>query len=466
MSKTGAPVPIWQVAESLGLELKGGGSGQGRTSFNVRCPFCHKFKLNINNEKDAWKCPPCGLGGGELALYMMCAWGRRLNDWNKEDMRRAADEIRAHAGIQQLSNRPTVPKVHINPIAPDERLDAVYSYLLDLDCFKLLDKHRDNLLERGLTEVAIRRNAYRSVPSDLRWVEQNPLFREYHDRHWDQIRRKTPELKYSSPREIVFGLLVGAALCEAGFDLKGIPGAYKFDGRWCFRLFSGIVIRTRNRIGQTVMLQVRRDRGQTRYMSISTDGLQDGTKARNRFHFPIVQGDIGAYGTACLIEGALKTDISAELYPGDPMAFVGQVGTNNMKTLPPLFDDLKSAGIKQVRNGLDMDKLTNPNVRKASRETAALVRASGLEYCVMCWDAPSARSRGRAFKQLCVVHNITPPASTGNPFVDLALIAECLEEHGVRHSVMIDSTGKKIKDYWPAETKGLDDYLNHRCVGV
>ena len=58
------------ISIHLGLEVKGNIEGR---SYNVRCPHCGKFHMNIDNTKNTFNCLKCGIGGGILDLY--CRYG-------------------------------------------------------------------------------------------------------------------------------------------------------------------------------------------------------------------------------------------------------------------------------------------------------------------------------------------------------------------------------------------------------
>ena len=47
---------------------------------------------------------------------------------------------------------------------------------------------------------------------------------------------------------------------------------------------------------------------------------------------------------------------------------------------------------------------------------------------------------------------------TGNPYYDIARISRNLAANNIEYNVRYEN-GKKYKDHWRAETKGLDDYL-------
>ena len=58
---------VIDVINALGLEINPRQSPQ-MPSFNVRCPFCDdkKYHMNVNTEKDLYKCFRCGDKGGTV----------------------------------------------------------------------------------------------------------------------------------------------------------------------------------------------------------------------------------------------------------------------------------------------------------------------------------------------------------------------------------------------------------------
>ena len=61
------PFGIMDVAGLLRLNIRRRAPGQ----VYVDCPICgdRRGKMNLNTEKDLWRCNYCGEGGGMLSLY-------------------------------------------------------------------------------------------------------------------------------------------------------------------------------------------------------------------------------------------------------------------------------------------------------------------------------------------------------------------------------------------------------------
>ena len=61
------PFVIADVVELLGLTVR----RRLPSSLYLNCPFCgdQRGRLNVNTDKNVWRCNRCGAAGGMLALY-------------------------------------------------------------------------------------------------------------------------------------------------------------------------------------------------------------------------------------------------------------------------------------------------------------------------------------------------------------------------------------------------------------
>lgn len=64
------PFGIADVVELLGLTVR----RRLPSSLYLNCPFCgdQRGRLNVNTDKNVWRCNRCGAAGGMLALYRQC----------------------------------------------------------------------------------------------------------------------------------------------------------------------------------------------------------------------------------------------------------------------------------------------------------------------------------------------------------------------------------------------------------
>ena len=134
-------------------------------SYDVDCPFCnHKTgKLNINIEKNVFRCNYCDAHGGMLDLYS------KLYNVTKTE---ANQQIREALNLGQYRDdyqRTVRPERDLEPPAPvnserasDMEIDQTYSQMLSL--LTLSRKHQEDLQRRGLTPEQIAVQRYRSVP--------------------------------------------------------------------------------------------------------------------------------------------------------------------------------------------------------------------------------------------------------------------------------------------------------------
>lgn len=199
---------------------------------------------------------------------------------------------------------------------------AVYSDMLDN--LVLLDKHRENLLERGLSEERIHENGYRSMPET------------------EHGRKLLADLLHSH-----------------GHELLGLPGFRTYYGDWTLSGPSGFLIPVRNKNGLIQGLKIRLDdatQPNRKYRWLSSRNLPNGTRSYSWIH---VTGD-RTKKRAFLTEGPLKGDVASFLAKDALFVCIGGVNALN-----GLTDTIRDLGVTEVVEAMDMDQMTNGNVRKA-----------------------------------------------------------------------------------------------------
>lgn len=455
-------ISIDRLVDLLNLE-RDPKSRDDTSSFNVKCPFCNdkKYHMNINRDKKCYHCVLCSdddRNTGMLDLYSRVKFGKRhipgragngkeltqslLRDLNEPN---TSDNISAE--IQQ-KKREQVPS---SSVACDENLHNAFSTLLSFPDFTLSDKHKSDLLKRGLNEAQIESNGYRTIPGDLGWIEKYPkCIHLWKSENLNAERIKYPKLKRTSESAAIADFIVGQWLCKKGVDLKGVPGAYVLGKRWAFNLQPGLLIPTRNVNGLIVCLQVRKDEGKLRYMTISSKSLLYGvTEGISRLHFPLMNVGPSNDVDVILTEGPLKADVAQSLY-GKSSYFIAIQGVNNTKGLNDVLKFLKACDVTTVYNALDMDKLCNPNVRKASKSIRTKIQNAGMKCKTLCWDAEYAEEKYKELKKLCVANSIQI-AKQKDVFTAIAKMSEMLTYKGIPHC--------ENKDYWNPDSKGIDDWL-------
>lgn len=307
------PFDITDVAKILNLRIR----RKMSNSWYADCPFCgdRKGKLNINTQKQVFRCNRCGASGGMLRLY-----ADLYNLTHKE----AFDEICSalHLGtivdkyqIRQGQKEKTAPSVENTDLAPLEVRNRTYSLLLSY--LTLSEKHQENLKARGLTDKQIDEQRYRSIP--------------------------------------VFGFksLVKKLLAE-GCIVKGVPGFYlDKDGEWTINLSSKrsgflIPVCVHDKI-QGFQIRLDRPRDGQKYIWLSSVNYNQGVSSGSPVH---VIGDL-TQKNIYITEGALKGTI-AHYLSGE--TYVCVAGVNQYRNLEPLLSELKVHGIQEVCEAYDMDK--------------------------------------------------------------------------------------------------------------
>ena len=107
----------------------------GRSNYNVPCPCCddepHAKHLNINLQKDVFRCPRCGFSGGIFDLY---AYYTGI----------AREEVR-DALIARLDVQGSIPN-HSGGRDANHCKAASIQRILSVRCTRLLPKRREMVL--------------------------------------------------------------------------------------------------------------------------------------------------------------------------------------------------------------------------------------------------------------------------------------------------------------------------------
>lgn len=453
-------ITMFELLDRLGLEYTTRG-------YLYVCPFCgHKKSLRANNDKGMWICPKCKpkSSGRVLHFYARYVCGMNEIPSGTTERGKLSKELQEFMGYstEQIAAKP-IPKPKENPnripLAPDEKLNSVYSAMADLPVLKLSKDHRKELLARGLTEEAIDANGYRTMPVDF----PNPA--PYVDLYQQEGGDKTRQIIFDGWRYpvkcIQLGLMIAASLIGKGLDLSGVPGFYKFGESWCFWVNPGIMIPTRNLKGQIVVWQVRRKvtrKKDPKYVTNHCSDLPGAvTDSVSRCHFPAGNAPLDSGAPFIFTEGPLKADVALCLY-GKPVIFGAIPGITASADLLNYVADLRKAGVKTAQNGLDMDKLTNPNVRDGSDKLMKEIRMRGVSVQQLYWGEQYARYKLSALRQIAKLRNVAVPDFGENVYDHLRSVAAALENAGIYPCKSIDTKGNEVSLYWEPATKGIDDY--------
>ena len=331
-------VPIVDAARRCGLVLDS--RTLQREEVEASCPFCGghgpgKYHLSLNTTTDQYRCNLCGASGNSVSLY-----ARIHGVSNKE----AYLELAKDGKVYPMPSQPVPQTQERNPCALEKR-HAVYTEMLSF--LTLSERHRENLLERGLSDERIVRNGYRSMPET------------------------------ASQRRLL------AKLVGSSYTLQGVPGFYTRYGQWTLAGPCGFLIPVRDKDGLIQGLKIRlddADEPERKYRWLSSRGrsMQNGTRSYSWIH---VTGD-RTRKRAFLTEGPLKGDVASFL--ANDALFVCTGGVNAIKGLRKT---ILSLGVHEVVEAMDMDQMTNPQVRDAILTIRREVRTiPGIKYSKYSWN--------------------------------------------------------------------------------
>ena len=175
--------------------------------------------------------------------------------------------------------------------------------------------------------------------------------------------------------------LLAELLQAGGHELPGLPGFRTYYGEWSISGPTGFLIPVRNKDGLIQGLKIRLDDADSpnrKYRWLSSRGLPDGTRSYSWIH---VTGNT-ASKRAFLTEGPLKGDAASFL--ANDALFVCVGGVN---AIHGLKDTLMDLGVREVVEAMDMDQMTNENVRKAVLAMRREVQAiPGIKYYKYTWN--------------------------------------------------------------------------------
>jgi hypothetical protein len=157
-----------------------------------------------------------------------------------------------------------------------------------------------------------------------------------------------------------------------------MPGFFTKQCEWQLFGNPGILIPVCNKDNLIQGLQIRLDNAESKkFRWLSTNNFENGTKIYGYVH---VTGDTSS-DTLYITEGPLKADVASYLAGG--ALFVGVTGVNAVKELPDVIKSLKPRRIVEC---FDMDKLTNPEVRKALHKLQSIAMPLCDEYKPFYWS--------------------------------------------------------------------------------
>lgn len=336
-----------EVASLLGIKII---KPTGGTWYLCYCPWCGEAKFYFNASKsgdyrEMWHCKrsSCGHSGKYPTNLAAELWGISPKEAYKELLRVMNGGVKPEIAYDP---KKTIHLVKDEPAAPVERRHEVYTSLLRM--LKIKKTHLEDLKKRGFPEVVIARNGYRSFPTDskLRWQICDRLSHQ--------------------------------------FDLTGVPGFYiNRAGKWDMVGYpEGYLIPVRDQNGLIQGLQLRvhpynPEVFDDKYLWFSSSGKNRGSKAHQWIHFA---GQLAGAEMVLVTEGPIKGDVTSHFLEIPVLAVPG---TKAWRYLPEIILQL---GIKKVINGFDMDRFTNPDVKKDVSCLVEELQKARVEVLHATWD--------------------------------------------------------------------------------
>lgn len=334
---SGFDYDIRDVVRILNLRIR----RKNSRSYDVDCPFCgHKTgKMNVNIEKNVFRCNYCDEHGGMLDLYGKL-YGLSKSEANKQ-IREALNLGQYRDDYARPEKTEELPLVENSSLASIEEIDRTYAMLLSE--LSLSQKHMEDLMKRGLTKEQIEEQQYRSVP--------------------------------------IFGTKSLVRILVAhGCTVKGVPGFYlDKDGEWNLNFsakFSGILIPIISVEGRIQGFQIRLDhvKRECKYIWLSSANYDMGVSSGSPLH---VIGDLNAE-VVYITEGALKGTIAHCL---SGKTFICVAGVNQYRNLRPVLANLKQRNLKFAYEAYDMDKKMKTDCDKQYNKCGQCPKTDDLKEC-------------------------------------------------------------------------------------
>ena len=390
------PFTIRDVASVMNLRIR----HRNTVSLDVDCPLCddHKGKMNLNFQKNVFRCNRCGESGGMLNLYAK-AYGVDLQTARKEIIEATGGSAFKREQIHRREIESTRPQITNAEMAEDAVKHKTYTRLFEM--LILADCHKDSLLKRGFTEEQIEANRYKSTP--------------------------------------VYGYKkLTKRLIEEGCTVEGVPGFYRDkDGEWTIyfnRKASGFMIPVKNPDGLITGVQIRLDHPYDgrKYIWLSSVNFEGGTTSGSPVHFVGKPGD----KTVFVTEGPLKGDLAHAL---SGRTFLCVPGVNQSANLMPVLNEMKELGTRFLYEAYDMDKLLRPVCQG--------------DYSENCKECPYYRKDWKKQRIPCEKKQI----KRDNINRGCNKLAEICKELGLQGKTLTWDTD--TDGNWAENVKGVDDYL-------
>lgn len=353
------------------------------TGYSFNCPFCEKkglkpdkhHKYSVNIYKNVGNCLRCGTGHGILSLHRDLAGGHISIDEAKQDLLNRWNHLPSNVQIEMTQVKERLDEENARQLepAPTEICDEVYRKFLSQ--LTLSEKHKKDLLNRGLTEEEIEKGMYKSVPQcGFTTIASNCFSYEIRD----ALKR---HIKW------------------------GIPGFYDIREKEpkVVRCDNGYFVPVRNEIGLISGMQIRYDNLPDNAPAVKKEHFakykwfvsnykekKDGCTASGceNIHYT---GDFSSPKQVILTEGVLKADIASiiggKIKGQSPIPVLGLVGVYNAENLNFELAKLKDRGLEKVTIAVDMDYREKPQVAKALGNIKERIEYVGLKYEIFNWNS-------------------------------------------------------------------------------
>ena len=324
------------------------------SSLYLNCPFCgdQRGRLNVNTDKNVWRCNLCGAAGGMLALYA------RYNCTSNADAYREICEALGRYTPRPRVNDCIGVKPEQNARATPQEIHQTYSLLLSM--LPLTPTHKAHLLSprRGLTEEQIARFGFKST-----------------------------RLRFCAAvmPSVCGGRAAPCRVCRVFIKTDA--------GRWTINFGSrtaGILLPAIGMDGLICGMQIRLDtplrhrddppgKSGAKYIWLSSVSKPHGVTSGSPLHFV---GEPFAK-TVYVTEGLLKADI-AHCLTG--RSFVAVAGVNSLNGLESALRCMAQNGTKLVVEAYDMDKSENEYVAEAAEKVQQIAHTAGLQSTSLVWN--------------------------------------------------------------------------------
>ena len=313
-----------------------------RGSYNIPCICCDEKPrdrhMNINIRKDVFRCARCGVSGGVFALYSLYT-GVPQDRVRKELVNR----IGRPTIVSPQKRKPIQVDLPAEcPLTDVETRHNTYTVLLSK--LSLAGDHKENLLNRGLTEEEIRVLGYKTSP-------------------------------------VVGHTALAKQLQSEGYYLAGVPGFFRNEnGSWTlYHKYRGIYVPVRDMNGMIQGIQIRLDKADKRkFRWVTSRDMQDGCAA---LVWPHIAGPVRP--VMLLTEGPMKADI---IHRMTGLSVIAVPGVDSLTQLAEALNDLRAAGLREIKTAFDMDYSKNHNVTKSYAKLTALLESMGFLYGTYIWD--------------------------------------------------------------------------------